>query len=240
MWSRPIEASLSVSEPGADRGGNRRRTTNGVAATRRLILQTCGVLLALLASGCATDGTVYGNPPLPDDAPRLIIETDFGDIVVGLYEEQAPGTVDNFLAYVDSDFFDGTAFHRVIPGFMVQGGGYIPREGMRFQRKDRRPPIALESDNGLVNARGTITMARGGMPDTATSEFFINLVDNQRLDRLGDVELGYTVFGAVIEGMDVVDAIAAVETEVSPDFTPPGEKAAPVEDVVIRSIRRVN
>lgn len=240
MSWKPTEVLLSPSDrpPAACPGV--RRTTSGSAALRRLFLQACGLALALLAAGCGADGTVYGNPAPPDDAPRVVIETDFGNIVVGLYEEQAPISVDNFLAYVDAGFFDGTAFHRVLPGFMIQGGGYIAREGARFQRKDRRPTIALESGNGLVNARGAVAMARGGMPDTASSEFFINLVDNQRLDRLGDVELGYAVFGAVIEGMEVVDTIAAVETEVSPDFTPPGEKAAPVEDVVIRSIRRVN
>jgi len=182
---------------------------------------------------------VYGNPPLPDDAPRVVIETNHGDILIGLYEEQSPITVANFLAYVDAGFFDGTSFHRVIPDFMIQGGGWVALSDLRLERKDDRlPNIPLESDNGLKNARGSVAMARGGMPDTASSEFFINLVDNQRLDRFGQVELGYAVFGVVLEGMDVVDAIATVETDVSPDLPPPGEPAAPVEPVVIRSVRR--
>jgi len=216
MSWRPTEVPGRPSASVVGRGTIRRANRQAAA---RLIIQACGLALALLAAGCAPDGTVYGNPPLPEDAPRVVIETDFGDIVVGLYEEQSPITVENFLAYVDAGFFDGTAFHRVLPGFMIQGGGYIARQGARFQRKDRRPPIALEAGNGLVNARGSLAMARGGMPDTASSEFFINLVDNQRLDRLGDVELGYAVFGVVIEGMEVVDTIAAVETEVSPAAT---------------------
>lgn len=191
-----------------------------------------------MAAGCAADTSVYGNPPLPDDAPRVVIETNHGDIVVGLYEERAPTTVANFLSYVDAGFFDGTSFHRVIRGFMIQGGGYAALGDLRFERKgDRRPPIPLESDTGLVNARGAVTMARTSAVDSATSEFFINLVDNQRLDRLGQVEPGYAVFGTVLEGMDVVDAIARVETAVSPDLQPP-EPAAPLEPVVIRSVRR--
>ncbi len=179
-----------------------------------------------------------GNPPIATDAPRVSIETDHGTIVIGLYEDLAPVTVENFLAYVDAGFFDGTAFHRVIPGYMIQGGGYIPRGGGQFQRKDRRPAIPLETETGLKNLRGTVSMARGGMPDTASSEFFINLADNQRLDRLGEVEVGYAVFGVVLEGMDAVDAIAAVETQVVPSF--PNERATPVGDVIIRSARRQN
>jgi cyclophilin family peptidyl-prolyl cis-trans isomerase len=196
-------------------------------------------LIALVAAGaCGPGAGVYENPPLPDDAPRVVIETNHGDIVVGLYEEQSPITVANFLQYVDEHFYDGTSFHRVIPGFMIQGGGFVALDDLRFQPKRRRPSIPLESDNGLKNVRGSLAMARGGAPDTASSEFFINLVDNQRLDRLGDVNLGYAVFGMVIEGMDVVDEIAAVETAMSPTFAQMGERAAPVEPVIIRTIRR--
>jgi len=195
-------------------------------------------VLLVLAAGCGPVAGVYENPPLSDDAPRVVIETNHGDIVVGLYQEQSPISVANFLEYVDAGFYDGTAIHRVIPEFMIQGGGFVPRGDMRYERREPRPPIALESDNGLVNARGTLTMARGGMPNTGTSQFFVNLVDNQRLDRLGDVNLGYAVFGVVLEGMDVVDAIAEVETGVSPDASLPGEVAVPVDPVIIRSIRR--
>jgi len=189
---------------------------------------------------CGSGESAYENPPLPDDAPRVVIETNHGDIVVGLYQERSPITVANFLQYVDEHFYDGTSFHRVLPGFMIQGGGFVALDNLRFQPKQRRPNIPLESDNGLKNVRGTLAMARGGMPDTASSEFFINLVDNQRLDRLGDVNLGYAVFGTVLEGMDVVDEIAAVDTAVSPDFAQMGERAAPIDPVIIRSIRRQN
>jgi len=117
---------------------------------------------------------------LPDDAPRVVIETSLGTIVIGLYEERAPITVANFLAYVDAGFFDGTVFHRVMPGFMVQGGGFVHRNEQYIQ-KETMPPIVLEADTGLKNLRGTVTMARTPAPDSATAQFFVNLVDNQRL-----------------------------------------------------------
>jgi cyclophilin family peptidyl-prolyl cis-trans isomerase len=202
--------------------------------TSRLRRGSAAVLLFLIA-GCGPGASVYENPPLPDDAPRVVIETSHGDIVVGLYAEQAPITVNNFLAYVDAGFYDGTVFHRVLPGFMAQGGGFV-HQGDQYLPKQTRPPIELESDVGLKNVRGSVAMARRDIPlASATSQFFINLVDNQRLDRLGDVNPGYAVFGTVIEGMDVVDSIAAVETGMRPPFPEP---ATPVEDVVIRSIRR--
>jgi cyclophilin family peptidyl-prolyl cis-trans isomerase len=198
----------------------------------------CAALLSVVVAGaCTTDLNVNSNPALPDDAPRIVVETSLGNIVIGLYEEIAPITVANFLAYVDAGFFDGTVFHRVMEGYMVQGGGYVHRNG-QYVAKDTLPPIVLESDKGLKNLRGTVSMARMDVPpDSATSQFFINLVNNQRYDRLGEVELGYAVFGVVLEGMDVVDAIAAVETEFRPPFREP---AIPVEDVVIRSVRRLS
>jgi len=192
----------------------------------------CAALL-LLAAACNPEAGVNANPPLPDDAPRVVVETSLGNLVIGLYEDVAPLTAANFLRYVDAGFYEDTVFHRVIPGFMVQGGGFVHR-GDRYLPKETFPPIALESDKGLKNLRGTVAMARRD-PNSATSQFFVNLVDNQRLDRLGDVELGYAVFGVVVDGMDVVDAIAAVETELRPPFPEP---ATPVEDVVIRSVRR--
>jgi peptidyl-prolyl cis-trans isomerase A (cyclophilin A) len=207
-------------------------------------LRALGIALALVAlavvAACSPAENAYENPPLPGDAPRVVIATNHGDIIAGLYDELAPVTVANFLRYVDDGFFDGTAFHRVMPGFMIQGGGYIPLPDGTYRRKDRLPTIKLESDNGLKNLRGTLAMARGGAPDTASSEFFINLVDNQRLDRFGEVNLGYAVFGVVLEGMGVVDEIAAVDTVISPTFAQSGERAAPVESVIIRTIRRLN
>ncbi|QIL88712.1 peptidyl-prolyl cis-trans isomerase [Microbulbifer sp. SH-1] len=136
--------------------------------------------------------------------PRVVLETDLGDVELVLYADKAPKTVENFLAYIDSGFYNGTIFHRVIPGFMAQGGGYT----FDFQEKPTRDAIANESANGLSNARGTIAMARTNDPDSATSQFFINLVDNSRLDGSAN-KAGYTVFGKVLLGMAVVQQIAA-------------------------------
>ncbi len=161
--------------------------------------------------------------------PRVRISTSFGDIVVELNETKAPKTVQNFLRYVDDGFYDGTIFHRVIPGFVVQGGGFTPG----LNQKNTRDPIKSESDNGLKNARGTIAMARTSNPDSATSQFYFNLADNTQLDRT-DTNPGYTVFGRVLEGMDVVDRIAAVPTE-----TRQGFQDVPRQDILIRTARRI-
>ncbi|WP_193161083.1 peptidylprolyl isomerase [Microbulbifer hainanensis] len=134
--------------------------------------------------------------------PHVELKTDLGTLQVELYPDKAPATVKNFLAYVDSGFYNGVIFHRVIPGFMAQTGGYT----FDFQLKKTGEPVANESDNGLHNVRGTLAMARKNDPDSASSQFFINLVDNTRLDGEKD-KPGYTVFGKVTEGMDVVDKI---------------------------------
>src|SRR5512139_378693 len=140
--------------------------------------------------------------------PRVLIETSKGNITVELFPANAPQSVTNFLRYVKSGFYDGLMFHRVIPGFMIQGGGMMP--GMT--EKPNGAPILNEADNGLKNLRGTLAMARTGEPHSATSQFFINLADNHFLNHRGkSVEgWGYAVFGRVVDGMDVVDAIAAV------------------------------
>jgi cyclophilin family peptidyl-prolyl cis-trans isomerase len=164
--------------------------------------------------------------------PRVVIDTSLGKITVELYADKAPITVDNFLRYVDDKFYDGTIFHRVIPDFMIQGGGFEP--GM--QEKKTRPTIKNEAGNGVSNVRGTIAMARTPDPDSASSQFFINVGDNRRLDRINSRDkFGYTVFGMVVEGMDVVDKIRAVETKTVGDHG-----NVPTRDVVIRSIRRVS
>ncbi|WP_353253109.1 peptidylprolyl isomerase [Salinisphaera sp. PC39] len=144
----------------------------------------------------------------PPAAPRVTLATDHGDIVLALDGEAAPRTVANFLAYAGDGFYDGTVFHRVIAGFMIQGGGH---DTGLAQRRPGRAPVRNESDNGLRNRRGTVAMARTPDPHSATSQFFINLADNTALDA-AEGQYGYTVFGRVVEGMDTVDAIAALPT----------------------------
>ncbi|MCS7167194.1 MAG: peptidylprolyl isomerase [Gemmatales bacterium] len=162
--------------------------------------------------------------------PVVVIETSLGTIRVELYMDKAPITVKNFLQYVDEGFYDGLVFHRVIKDFMIQGGGFEP--GMKPRKT--RPPIKNESANGLSNRRGTIAMARTPDPDSATSQFFINVRDNTFLDREQAKDgIGYCVFGRVIEGMEVVDKISLVKTT-----RRAGHDDVPVEDVLIKSIRR--
>ena len=145
-----------------------------------------------------------------DKNPVVLLETTSGDILVELYPDKAPDTVANFLKYVDNGFYNNTIFHRVIPGFMIQGGGLT----CRMQQKDTEAPIRNEADNGLKNDRGTIAMARTMDPHSATAQFFINLVDNDFLNFQAPSGngWGYCVFGKVTEGMDVVDKIAKVKT----------------------------
>ncbi len=145
------------------------------------------------------------------DNPVVIMETTLGNVTIELLPDAAPTTVENFLRYANDGFFAGTVFHRVIPGFMIQGGGLRPD----LTEKTTRPPIRNEADNGLSNARGTISMARTSVVDSATAQFFINTVDNGRsLDHRGTSprDYGYAVFGRVTAGMDVVDAISGVST----------------------------
>ncbi|NIN09955.1 MAG: peptidylprolyl isomerase A [Gemmatimonadales bacterium] len=158
----------------------------------------------------------------------VVLETSLGQISVELDPDRAPVTVENFLAYVDAGFFNGTVFHRVIPGFMVQGGGFTKD----MSQKPTSAPIKNEADNGLKNQRGTIAMARTQEVDSATSQFFINLADNAFLDH-GGRDFGYAVFGKVSDGMDVVDEIAQVATGARR-----GHKDVPLEPVVIQSARR--
>jgi peptidyl-prolyl cis-trans isomerase B (cyclophilin B) len=160
----------------------------------------------------------------------VVMETSLGTIKLELYADKAPLTVQNFLAYTDEGFYDGTIFHRVIPNFMIQGGGMEP--GLR--QKKTKPTIKNESANGLSNKRGTVAMARTSAPDSATAQFFINVTDNDFLDRAQAQDgVGYCVFGKVIEGMDVVDKIKAVKTT-----SQGGHKDVPAKDVVVNSARR--
>ena len=160
------------------------------------------MLLALLLVAQAASPS-----PAADTRPKVVMETSMGRIVIALDRDKAPASVQNFLAYVRAGHYDGTIFHRVIPGFMVQGGGF----DAQMKQKAVRAPIKNESGNGLSNRRGTLAMARTGEPDSATAQFFINVVNNDRLDARGGAP-GYAVFGEVVEGMDVVDRIVAVPT----------------------------
>jgi len=169
------------------------------------------------------------NPaPAQSKLDTVVFKTSLGDLTIALFNRAAPVTVKNFLAYVDSGFYNGTIFHRVIPGFVIQGGGY----NKNFVRRPTFPPIKNESDNGLKNERGTLSMARTQDPNSATSQFFINLVDNSGLDFKGE-GTGYAVFGKVIAGMDVVDKIAKVQTE-----TRGGFQDIPKDPVFIISAKR--
>ena len=166
-----------------------------------------------------------------ENNPLVIMETSMGPIKIELYSEKAPVTVKNFIDYVEAKHYDGVIFHRVIPNFMLQGGGFEP--GMK-ERKTK-PPIVNEAKNGLENKRGTLAMARTPEPNSASSQFFINVADNALLDKSRSRDgVGYCVFGKVIDGMDVVDKIKAVKTG---RVGPHGD--VPEEDVLIKSAKVV-
>lgn len=160
--------------------------------------------------------------------PLVVMETSMGTVKVELFEKEAPISVKNFLDYASSGFYSGTIFHRVINGFMIQGGGFTTE----FKQKATQAPIKNEAANGLKNQRGTLAMARTGAPDSATSQFFINVVDNDMLNRPKPDGFGYAVFGKVVEGMDVVDKIKAVKTGFYRGF-----QDVPEQQVVIKSIK---
>ena len=193
-------------------------------------------LFLAIATACAGDRTEEADEAAATAEPtavncgggtsnEVVLSTSMGDITIELYPEQAPITVEIFLAYVESCFYDGTIIHRVAPGFVIQGGGFTPE----MQRKPTLAPIENEADNGLKNSRGSLSMARTADIKSATSQFFINVADNEVLDH-GVRDFGYAVFARVTEGMSVVDEIVSVRTR-------PGSEM-PVEPVVIRSARR--
>lgn len=169
------------------------------------------IIVNILAVACATALAVEGARATDAAKPRVRLKTNLGDIVVELEPEKAPVTVENFLAYVRDGYYAGTIFHRVIPGFMIQGGGLDAE--LRDKAEGQRAPIKNEAGNGLRNETGTIAMARTLVPDSATSQFFINVSDNAFLDRdQAQDGVGYAVFGRVVEGMDVVRKIESVKT----------------------------
>jgi cyclophilin family peptidyl-prolyl cis-trans isomerase len=187
------------------------------------LLRRTGALLLLALALVATEAPAQ-------ESTRVVIKTSMGDIHLELYPDQAPATVENFLEYAQSGFYDGTIFHRVISHFMIQGGGFTPD----MQKKGTREPIPNESNNGLSNRRGTIAMARLPQPHSATAQFFINVQNNMNLDYKGGNQWGYAVFGKVTEGLDVVDDIRYVQTASKPPFSD-----VPVEPVIIEQVHIV-
>jgi len=181
----------------------------------------------LVATLCCVLGMLAGSAAAAAESPVVRLETSHGDIRIELNREKAPMTVANFLQYVESGFYDGTIFHRVIRGFMIQGGGYTPD----YQRKPTGDPIRNEADNGLRNDRGTIAMARTADPHSATAQFFINVADNAFLNHQAKTRRGwgYAVLGRVVEGMETVEAIETLPTGPGGPFP----KDVPAEAVVI-------
>jgi peptidyl-prolyl cis-trans isomerase A (cyclophilin A) len=188
------------------------------------------VLITILLAGLFL--AFFGTSEAAGANPKVLLKTNKGDITIELYADKAPGTVKNFLAYVDAKFYDSLIFHRVIKGFMIQGGGLTAD----YSTRTARPSIKNEAGNGLKNDRGTIAMARSGEVDSATCQFFINHVNNDFLNHTGNTPegFGYCVFGKVTTGLDVVDAIAT-----TPTMTVHGMEDVPRETVTIISIRRV-
>lgn len=213
----------------------------GAAAQGRLAESPGPFLLASPAAGIPADGQARGTkpvqaPPLQAPAPEpapgnpvAVISTSLGDITIELYKEQAPVSVANFLQYAQEGFYEGTIFHRVVPKFMIQGGGYTAS----LVEKATRPPIQNEATNGLRNLRGTVAMARKQALRSATAQFYINVADNRMLDHTGysPMDFGYAVFGRVLQGMDVVDRIVSMPTGVKG-----GMQDVPLEPVVITSV----
>lgn len=185
------------------------------------------MLLRLLLTATLALGLL---PVAVAEPERVLMKTSAGNIELELNADKAPKTVENFLRYVDEGFYNGTVFHRVINGFMIQGGGFTPD----LQKKRTHAPVTNEAKNGLKNKRGTIAMARTNDPHSATAQFFINHADNDNLDYPSFDGWGYAVFGRVINGMDMVDKIADVYIH-----TTRGMKSVPEEPVIIESISRI-
>ena len=184
------------------------------------------MLKTLALAACSV---LFASSLLAAENPKVLLTTSLGEIEIELDAEKAPISVENFLGYVDSGYYAGTQFHRVIPGFMVQGGGF----DADMQQKQTGAPIKNEADNGLHNVRGTLAMARTSDVNSATSQFFINLADNAFLDH-GGRDFGYAVFGKVVRGMEVVDQIARVRTG-----NHGMHQNVPAEPVLIESAKRL-
>ena len=201
-----------------------------IAATLVLAFATSSLLVQAPPQGKSR----VQAPPLQAPAPApgnpvVVVSTSMGDITLELFKDRAPVSVENFLQYVADGFYEGTIFHRVKPGYVIQGGGYTPQ----MVEKSTRPPIQNEATNGLRNTRGTVAMARTRALRSATSQFYINLLNNAALDHRGysPEDFGYAVFGRVLSGMDVVDKIGQVKTGTKDDH-----EDVPVEPVLINKV----
>ncbi|OQX83531.1 MAG: hypothetical protein B6D63_06085 [Candidatus Latescibacteria bacterium 4484_7] len=191
------------------------------------------VAISLVIAMVATAGAFTPpKKPMKDMNPRVIVKTNLGSFTIELFRKEAPVTVANFLHYVDKKFYDGTIFHRVIPGFVIQGGGLTPD----LMKKVTDESIKNEAGNGLKNLKGTLSMARTMNINSATSQFFINLRDNAGLDHRDNTTkgYGYAVFGKVVDGWNVIEKIASVKTT-----NKNGRQNVPVKPIIIESMRRV-
>ena len=195
----------------------KKQHSNSEGAMRAGSLWAIAIITMLVAGTARAEGK----------NPMVLMSTSMGDIKIELYEDKAPVTVKNFLGYVNDKFYDGTIFHRVIPNFMIQGGGF----DKDMKQKPTKAPIKNEAANGLKNDAGTVAMARTGDPDSATAQFFINVVNNDGLNRPKPDGHGYAVFGKVVDGMDVVHKIEHVQTTTKGMY-----QDVPAEPVVIKSI----
>jgi cyclophilin family peptidyl-prolyl cis-trans isomerase len=226
VWNPPVGGS-----PDAGRG-----PVTSVARTDDNLVPNAGHLsrpaaAAQVPAPQSPSGQVPAVQPAPGN-PVVVISTSLGDITLELFKDRAPVSVENFLQYANEGFYADTIFHRVKKGFMIQGGGYTAS----LVEKPARPPIQNEATNGLHNARGTVGMARRAPLRSATSQFYINVVDNRSLDHTGfsPSEFGYAVFGRVLDGMDVVDRIVAVPTRTTADM-----EDVPTDPVIIKGVRVV-
>jgi cyclophilin family peptidyl-prolyl cis-trans isomerase len=205
------------------------RYTRGMLSRTTILVGVLVLAIGAIQVGCTM--AEDGKPQNPND-PIVLMSTSAGDVKIELFKDKAPATVANFLAYVNDKSYDGTVFHRVIPNFMIQGGGFTPD----MKQKPTKAAIKNEAGNGLKNQFGTLAMARTSDINSATAQFFINTKDNAFLDHRNDTPqgYGYTVFGKVVDGMDVVKKIEQVQTT-----TRPPHENVPTTPVIIESIRVV-
>jgi cyclophilin family peptidyl-prolyl cis-trans isomerase len=224
--------SFAITEGQCD---NLAEVSGGTANQRQY---TCRVASLGVLTGQVNDagGNQLATLRVIIPTPVVVLTLPQGTIQLELDPVNAPISVNNFLDYVNSGFYNGTLLHRVIENFVIQGGGYTPGSPDPVDKTPTQPDIALESNNGLTNLRGTIAMARGSDPNSANSQYYINVVDNPQLDYQSDPQPGYAVFGHVISGLDVVDAISVVPTQSVPSL---GLNDVPVTNVIVTTARQV-